>query len=237
VYSRFLAIRLVTLVSSIPLLLGAQQESSFRDSQGKRGNFTVDVRQPVSKSGVLVYFHGSGSTANYAAKFSDLSDIARQFDLTPVALQAPDGAITWAEKDAPSGRIPYAHALLKAEVFGKFPNLDANKSIFVGISAGATFISGDFLPSYINEYGGGAVLLCGGSSPIYQNQLRGKFKNFKMFVAIHPTDFLFSQTVDGVDFWRSFGLTIKSIQPPGKGHCGFDIDKAMKDGISFILGK
>lgn len=215
----------------------ASEERTFRDQRGKYGKYTIDRPSSDAKRGALVYFHGSGATKSYAANFSELMQVAQKFDLTPVALQAPDGAITWAEKGPPSGRVPYVQALLKTEVFGKSPNLDINKTIFVGVSAGATFVAGDFLPSYFKDYGGGAVLLCGGASPIYPMKIATSIKDFKMYVAIHPTDFLFGQTIMGVDFWRNRGITVKTIQPAGGGHCGFDLNAAMLEGIGFVLGK
>lgn len=220
-----------------PFLMSAAEERAFKDSRGKSGKYTIDRQFSNSRSGALIYFHGSGATPRYASNFSELTKVARRFDLTPVALQAPDNAVTWAEKGPQSGRIDYANDLIKSEVFGKSPLIDIKKTIFVGVSAGATFVSGDFLPKYIEDYGGGAVLLCGGAPPIYPARVGSSVKNFRMFAAIHPTDFLFSQTMAGVDFWRSFGLAIKTIQPAGSGHCGFDLWAAMADGIRFLVGK
>lgn len=220
-----------------PFLISAAEEKTFKDSRGKSGKYTIDRQLISARSGALIYFHGSGATSRYAANFSELRKVARRFDLTPIALQAPDNAVTWAEKGPPSGRIDYANDLLKSEVFGKTPLIDMKRTIFVGVSAGATFVSGDFLPTYLEDYGGGAVLLCGGAPPIYPARVGSSVKNFKMFAAIHPTDFLFSQTMAGVDFWRSFGVAIKTIQPTGSGHCGFDLWTTMADGIRFIVGK
>ena len=229
--------KLSFLIAIFLMFSSSSEENVFHDTSGMTGKYRIDRPAPGAKLGVLVYFHGSGSTASYAANFSDLSKIAASFDLAPVALQAPDGAITWAEKGPKSGRIPYAHALLKTEVFGKSPNLDINKTVFVGVSAGATFVAGDFLPSYLKDYGGGAVLLCGGAVPIYPAKSSAGTRDFKMFVAIHPTDFLFGQTIAGVDFWRNRGLLVKTIKPLAGGHCGFDLNAAMLEGIRFVLGR
>jgi hypothetical protein len=229
--------KLSFLIAFFLMFSSSSEENVFHDTSGMTGKYRIDRPAPGTKLGVLVYFHGSGSTASYAANFSDLSKIAASFDLAPVALQAPDGAITWAEKGPSSGRIPYAQALLKTEVFGKSPNLDINKTIFVGVSAGATFIAGDFLPSHIKDYRGGAVLLCGGASPIYPIKIATTKKDFKMYAVIHPTDFLFGQTIAGVDFWRNRGLLVKTIQPMVAGHCGFDLNAALREGIGFVLGK
>ncbi len=230
-------LKLSCLCWSFLFLSSSAEETVFKDAYGRTGKYRIDRPGSGSRRGVLVYFHGSGATANYAANFAELATIAHRFELTPVALQAPDGAITWAEKGPSSGRISYAQALLKREVFGKSPSLDINKTIFVGVSAGATFVAGDFLPSHIKDYGGGAVLLCGGASPIYPIKIATTKKDFKMYVAIHPTDFLFGQTMMGVDFWRKRGLTVKTIQSAGGGHCGFDLNAAMLEGIGFVLGK
>jgi hypothetical protein len=230
---QLLKLCLLSCSLSAPLL--AAEEKSFRDQFGKEGKYTIEIPAKGTKIGVLVYFHGSGATKTYASNFREITGVATAFNLAAVALQAPDGAITWAEKGPPSGRIAYAQELLQKEVFGKSANLEPKKTIFVGVSAGSTFISGDFLPQFIGNYHGGAVLLCGGASPIYPPKLPPSINGFKMFMAIQKTDFLFAQAIAGMDFWQAFGVPIKMSEPPGAGHCAFDLYSAMREGIRFVL--
>lgn len=228
---------LLAPVASFFLFCSAAEESSFRDSRGLQGKYMMEKTAANARQGVLVFFHGSGGTNSYAANFEDLRTIAKEFKLLPIALQAPNGAITWAEKGPESGRVPYVRDFLKREVFDKYPSLDPKATIFVGFSAGSTFISGDFLPAYIQDYGGGAILLCGGAPPQFPRRVASPRGQFKMFVAIQPTDFLFTQTMAGVQFWRGQELTVKTVQPPGSGHCAFSVNDQVRSGIKFVLGR
>ena len=233
-YSRSI-LTIFHLVFVFLIFSSSAEERLFEHKGHMKGKFTIDRPPSNSKLGALVFFHGSGASDSYASGFAELSKLARKFKLTAISIQAPNGVITWAEKGPPSGRIQYAQSLLETVAFGKEYDLDPNKTVFVGVSAGSTFIAGDFLPAYIDKYKGGAVLLCGGASPIYPTNLPTSISGFKMFSAIQQTDFLFGQSMAGIDFWRSHGVLVKSIQPKGSGHCGFDIYENMKAGIKFIL--
>ena len=228
--------RLIVPVASFFLFCSAAEESSFRDSRGLQGKYMIEKNAATTRQGVLVFFHGSGSTSSYATNFEDLRKIAGDYKLLPIALQAPNGAITWAEQGPESGRVTYVRDLLKREVFDKYPSLDPKATIFVGFSAGSTFISGDFLPAHIQDYGGGAILLCGGAPPQFPRRVASPQGQFKMFVAIQPTDFLFAQTMAGVQFWRGQDLTVKTVKPPGSGHCGFSFNEQLVSGLKFVLG-
>jgi hypothetical protein len=227
--------KILTLISAGLVFSSAAEEKIYRDKSGRQGRFTIDQGVAKPNNGALIFFHGSGATNSYAANFSGLTKIAQKFGLTPVSLQAPDDSISWAEKGPESGRISYAHELLQNEIFGKSLKLNARKVVFVGVSAGATFVAGDLLPAHVEKYQGGAVLLCGGASPIYPTRLPETIKDFRMFFAINHSDFLFTQTLMGINFWQARHIPVKHFEPPEGGHCGFDLERAMSDGIKFIL--
>lgn len=147
-------------------------EDSFRDPiTTKSGKYTVQFPSPGARAkslGVLAFFHGSGNSSGYASQFGTLQTLGKEYDLIPLAIQAPNNAITWPDDaTGPSNQhVAYAKSLLERVIYTGHPEIDPDRSFFVGFSAGSTFLSGDFLPALFDHYRGGAVMLCGGGGPV-----------------------------------------------------------------------
>ncbi len=235
------------LVAGSGLLAQGKTEQKFRDPKtNKSGKYTVKFGGPsagAKSMGLLVFFHGSGNTSGYAGSFDVLESLAQSFKLVPLAIQAPNDAITWPD----SGRGPsnqhtvYARSLLDQVIFNNHPEIDPGRVVFVGFSAGSTFLSGDFLPRYIKDFKGGVVLLCGGGGPVTQSPETFSAlpadvaKVFSFYAYIQKGDFLYGQTREGLAYWRSRGAVVEAETPEGGSHCSFDMAKELKRGLSFIL--
>ncbi len=240
---RLLALSL--LLSTFARAEPSPQEKAYADSQsGKSGKYMVRLPGGSSK-GLLAFFHGSGNTATYAQNFGAVDQVAKELGLTPLVLQAPNGADTWANAArGPSNQHDvYARNLIDKEILAKNSGIDKKRIIFVGVSAGSTFLSGDFLPRFIGDYKGGAVLLCGGGGPVSQaDELwrplpRPVAESMPLSFYIQKQDFLWRQTRQGIAYWGSRGAIIATEMPEGGSHCGFDVFGEMKRQVKKILAR
>ena len=209
----------------------------------KTGHYQISPPGGVGPEGVLVYFHGSGEGSTYAAHMDLLARLAKPFNLAVVALQAPDQQNSWAADLPRTGAVNrlYVHSLLDKVVYGVHPTWSRQRTVFVGFSAGSTFLSGDFLPDEVDHYHGGAVLLCGGGSPLVpstQNtaSLNATVRsNFRLYYVIQTGDFLYAQTTAAMKEWKRRGLNVAGESPVGTGHCGFDVGKALASGLRYVF--
>ena len=124
----------------------------------------------------------------------------------------------------------------------KDPALDQTRIVFVGFSAGSTFLSGDYLPEKATEYKGGAVMLCGGGPPVTPSSWqvtmleKGFDESFKLYYYIAEDDFLYRQTMEGIYFWKMRRASPILVAPKSGGHCGFDFIKTLELGLTAVLG-
>jgi predicted peptidase len=230
---------LTLLFSSI--VAEARTEQTFRDPvTGKSGLYTAAFAQG---EGLLLFFHGSGNTAAYASSFESLQKVARTFRLVPVALQAPNQAVTWPEgPNAPDNRhVDYVKSFLEREIHAKHPDIKRDRLILAGYSAGATFLSGDLLPAMIGSWQGGAVMLCGGGGPVkfppdvFKKLSPETARKFPLYFMIQQKDFLYPQTMQGISYWKSREALVQAETPAGGGHCAFNWETELTQGIRKIL--
>jgi poly(3-hydroxybutyrate) depolymerase len=224
-------------------------EKTFQDPKsGKSGKYTISLPDASIKPqsmGLLIFFHGSGGTQSYASAFESLSGVAKENNLIALALQAPNGNDTWANHATGPGNQheTYVKSLLDSAIFPTVAAIDRNKIVFVGLSAGSTFLSGDFLPKYISDFKGGAVLLCGGGGPVslqkdfFTGLTKSNSLGFRLAYYIQKKDFLFTQTMQGINYWRGRNATVSFETPEGGSHCGFDVNKEMSKLIKKVLSR
>lgn len=223
-------------------------EKTFKDPKsGKSGKYMIAIPDKSVKAkslGLLVFFHGSGSTASYASGFEGLVRVAGETGLIPLALQAPNGNDTWANHaTGPSNQHDiYAKSLIDS-IIPTLPALDSKRVVLVGLSAGSTFLSGDFLPRFIQDYKGAAVLLCGGGGPLSLGQdltrslSRTVSTGMPLAFYIQQKDFLYRQTIQGISYWRSRNATVFVETPADGGHCAFDVNKEMSRLIRELIAR
>ncbi|HYX35677.1 MAG TPA: hypothetical protein VE954_21485 [Oligoflexus sp.] len=224
---------------------GTRTEQSFKDPvTGKSGLYTAAFaeRAAPNSHGLLLFFHGSGNTQGYAGSFETLEAAGREFNLIPVALQAPNQAITWPEgPNAPNNRhVEYVESFLNREIYAKHSAVDRRRLILVGFSAGSTFLSGDFLTAGIRQYQGGAVMLCGGGGPVrmppdvFTKLSSVEANHFPLYFLIQKKDFLYPQTMQGIAYWKNRQAKVQAETPEGGGHCAFDFATELRRGIRKI---
>ncbi len=237
-----LASMLVTVFSlgfTPSLKAGPKKEFTYSDAGLKKvGNYTLSMPEGSSRPkrpGLMVYFHGSGATQSYASNFDSLDEVARRLGLLAMAVQAPNGHDTWADHaQGPSNQHDLYVRNLLDKVFPTISDLDKKRILFVGISAGSTFLSGDFLPRNIGRYQGGAVLLCGGGGPVTRDRSlfsplpASEAKGLPLAYYIQQADFLNRQTLEGVMYWKSRKADVSLDNPAGGSHCGFDTVKEIE---------
>jgi poly(3-hydroxybutyrate) depolymerase len=213
----------------------------------RRGKYSLVLpSSPLTKNTrLLVYFHGAGAGPHYDSQMNELTRAADAYKMALLMIQAPNGTLSWAEPGPGSAlrHVDYVNSLLEDKVYSVHQELSRQRTVFVGWSAGSTFISGDFLPSKVNKYQGGAILLCGGGPPVLptlpENSLPISAQTkagFKVFYYIHGGDFLARQTMEGVVYWRDRGLAVGGEHPRGAGHCAFDLSKTLDRGLRYVLG-
>ena len=215
------------------------QEESFTFA-GKTGKFTLWQQPGLGvKPGLLLFIHGSGATDSYAAPIAQLQEFGKTYDLLIVAVQAPDHATTWPNGNpAQDNRhTAYLKALIAEKLAPAHP-FDPNRVYFVGMSAGSTFLTGDFLPEAGPSFTGGMVLLCGGAAPFFPldktraDQLRNQLK---LYYRIDSSDFLYGQATGAISYYSRLGVrTFTDITHKGGGHCGFDFATALKAALDKI---
>jgi poly(3-hydroxybutyrate) depolymerase len=225
---------------------GTRLEQNFKDPvTGKSGLYTAgfETKAAPKSQGLLLFFHGSGNTQGYASAFETLAAAGRDHNLVPVALQAPNQAVTWPEgPNAPNNRhVEYVASFLEKEIFAKHPEVRRDRLIFAGFSAGSTFLSGDFLPAHIRQFQGGAVMLCGGGGPVrfpqdvFRKLTPDEALKFPLAFMIQKKDFLYHQAMQGVSYWKSRQALVHADTPEGGGHCAFDFGSELSKGIRKIL--
>lgn len=233
------------LLFSQILLAAPSKEYTYNDAALKKvGKYTLsnpDVQSRPKKPGLLVFFHGSGATQSYATNFDALDAVGKKLGLLAMAVQAPNGWDTWANHArGPSNQHDRYVKNLLDKVFPTIPDLNKDKILFVGISAGATFLSGDFLPRFISRYRGGAVLLCGGGGPLSADRsLMSPLQNpraLPLAYYIQQADFLYRQTVQGIAYWKSRKAEVSADTPAGGSHCGFDVNAQLERLGRQVLG-
>ncbi|MBM4251576.1 MAG: alpha/beta fold hydrolase [Deltaproteobacteria bacterium] len=240
-----------TLPLLLALALGGEAEFTH-DSLHKTGKYRLELPgdKAASKAGasksepwLLVFFHGAGGGGSYDAFLPELKSAATGRNVAVMAVQAPNHSNSWADAfDGPSRRhAAYIADLLKRKVYSEHRQLSPKRTVFIGMSAGATFIGGDLLPDHIKDYQGGAILLCGGAPPrsmsdaaAFQKLSDATAKSFKIYFSINVGDFLAEQAYAGSQYWEWRGLKMKIKDFPGNGHCAFDMKKAVEEGLDYI---
>jgi len=232
---------LLVLAATLPV---AKVEKSFTDKTWKRtGKYTlVSPGKDTKRPGLFVWLHGAGGGPSYAGNFDALAKTAAKWKLATLAVQVPGHAATWpATNESPDVHVGYLRDLLHDVVLKEY-ELDDERLVFVGFSAGSTFLMGDYLPAHATSYRGGTVMLCGGGPPIVamplgSNALPAGFNDrFKMYVHITIPDFLYQQTMHGLGYWQMRGATPEVVTPKTGGHCDFDLTKTLEAGLTKVLG-
>lgn len=213
---------------------GVIEESGFSSRQ-LRSVYAMP-RPDGGTYGLLLYFHGTGGAASYKSVPGTLVSVARKHRLWPVSIRAPDG-FNWPSQswESRNGFAEYVDDLLRKRLL-RLPWVDSRRIFFMGWSAGAIFLSGDFLPHFGAGYRGAALMFCGGGMPFLPAvyKVEDLKKNMVLYYRIGQKDFLFRQTMPAVKFYRRFGVRVLVRVGQEAGHCNFDMAKELKEGLAKI---
>lgn len=183
--------------------------------------------------GSLVLLHGRGGAQNLETLVESVRVAACKLQLHVVAPAAPTRDKNWPfETTAGEGQDKYLLKLLRHEIPVHFGLTHAKAKLpllLVGISAGATFLMGDFYPRHAHNFHGVAIALCGGSWPnaIRIEKSKTLDKNFPLFVQIGKSDFLIEQVHKGLGKYADMGLPVRARFMDAPGHCAFDFNDAI----------
>jgi hypothetical protein len=198
----------------------------------------------ASTDGLLFYFHGDGGSSGVQQQLLRLAPVASENRLAIAGAATPIGN-SWygvVEPKTPEHPFPTAQffdEMLKA-ILSKH-HVDRGRVFLTGISGGAVFITGRYLPRYGAGYRGGAVLLCGGSATdtytngkeIYLNPPEFR-ANFPMYFFTMKGDYLYQQILEGTKSYRDAGFSVLSKFPDGGGHCSFSINDQLAAGLQSL---
>ena len=192
-----------------------------------------NLKKGTQLEGVVVVLHGRGG-------HESISDLAQKFALfacqrgfAVAAPAAPTKNKNWPfEKLEGEKQDHFLLALIKQILPQELRSKKKELKIYlVGISAGATFLMGDFYPRHGAQLKGFAAALCGGSQPTAArlSGLQSLEKSFPLFIQISSKDFLFQQAEQGLKKYADMGLPLRAKITDEPGHCAFDFVESLEN--------
>jgi len=222
---------------------GAKQDllaQSFKASNGLQSKYhlyadNLDWSKPV---GLAVLLHGDGgSFYNHPSWAADeIIKVLRANNLLTITVLTPDTAsdATWWKEGKVN--IPFLFELIDAVVFKRYP-IERDRSLLIGYSGGAEFITSFYLPAHGESFcGGGAILFGCGTPPWGKVSFSTAFKkSFKLhFYAGQAHEYL-SNAKKGSAYYAALGFTVTTDFPAGVTHTSIPfatvVQGQMKAGI------
>jgi hypothetical protein len=219
-------------------------EKQFTDSSGLGSSYKMVVPNDVTTKlyGLHIHLHGDGGGG-----YRDFPNREPRFDLIGVTVKAPNTSLTWGRSSGVR-HSQYLQDLIQRELLRLY-NIDRERIYFSGVSGGAYFLAGSFIPTFGASYRSGAFLMCGGEAPrsaFNDPQSLSHFKTYFQVTAGERQDILTSMR----DSFNAYQRTYNSVVGAGNtqnilgseivgsgGHCEFD-GRAYTSGIqSMILQK
>ncbi|SMF19051.1 hypothetical protein [Pseudobacteriovorax antillogorgiicola] len=150
-------------------------EVNFTDSNNLTSSYKIMAPDDVATKvyGLHVHFHGDGGGG-----YRDFPNQATRYGLIGVTVRAPNQNLQWGRAQGVA-HAQFSQDLIQNEILKKY-NIDLDKIYFSGVSGGAYFLSGSFLPAYGSQYKSGAFLMCGGEAPRTDIQNPEVFKDFRI---------------------------------------------------------
>jgi poly(3-hydroxybutyrate) depolymerase len=140
-----------------------QQEVEFRDAAGLRSTYKITVPADATSKvyGLHVHLHGDGGGG-----YRDYPNRETRNDLIGVTVLSPNRGQSWNGAAGPQ-HARYLNELIQNDLIKKY-NINLDRIYFSGVSGGAYFLSGYFIPTFGAQYNSGAFLMCGGMAPQQQ---------------------------------------------------------------------
>jgi predicted esterase len=191
------------------------------------------MQKQIRPRGILVVLHGRGGANGVSGLIETFRPSVCRHNLVAVAPSAPTSNRNWPfETSNGEGQDQFLLNFIRKEV-RQLLRLSASEDslpiYLVGISAGATFLMGDFYPQHGHKLRGRAIALCGGSWPVNGkiNGIKSIESAFPLYVQIGKSDFLFGQVKAGLTKYSELGLPLRARFTEAAGHCAFDFNEAL----------
>lgn len=197
-------------------------------------SFKIDAPAGNTPRGLLVLLHGS-TASNYTTFISMMTKVAKQYDLIPVSVLAPDGQ-GWNEGNQVQG-AELLHRLVQEDLYTLY-NVDKNRVLFSGQSSGGGFLSSNFIPAHAKDYKGGAFLQCGAAPPnIRFAPDAATRQDFRMHFEITTGDPIWPDSyAAAITAYGAVQMQFTMDNTKPGGHCAFDQQQVILDHIDFVLG-
>lgn len=193
--------------------------------QGSTSKYKVSIPDDVQSGnyGMLVYLHGDGA-GDYNSFWNSTKQIASRHNMIAVHVLSPtgneNGRSWWISGDS---NADFLNTLLNERIL-KLYNIDKSRVVFSGQSGGPTFLTGTWMNKYAQQFGGGAVLMCGGllstrTTMAASNEWR---RYFKLRIETTSSDFLNSGAHGAQQRFEGYGMDVQLATHGAGTHCHFD---------------
>lgn len=212
-------------------------EVPFTDSTGLLSSYKINAPADIGQKvyGLHIHLHGDGGGG-----YRDFPNKDARYDLIGVTVKAPNTNLQWGRAQGRAHAL-YVNELIQKELIKKY-NVNLDRIYFSGVSGGAYFLMGSFLPEFGQLYNSAALVLCGGEPPrvaFADPKMLSKFRIHIEVTAGERQDILGSvqstvtayknaMTTAGIAADQQAKIQTLNIQGPG-GHCEFD-------GVSYTTG-
>lgn len=223
------------------------QEVAFESSNGQASSYKIEAPEDIGDDkayGLHIHLHGDGGGG-----YRDFPNQETRYGLMGVTVKAPNQTLQWGRQEGEVHAV-FLNELIK-DLTKKY-NIDQDKIYFSGVSGGAYFLSGNFIPTFGHLYKSGAFLMCGGEAPRTEFVKKEFLANFRIhwqFTAGERRDIKRSIAASIESYSAELeGLAdaepdIQSSEEKGEGgHCIFDgesyttgIQQMTDDQFSMIL--
>ncbi len=212
-------------------------EIPFTDSTGLASSYKINAPADVGQKvyGLHVHLHGDGGGG-----YRDFPNKDLRYDLIGVTVKAPNTNLQWGRVQGRAHAL-YVNELIQKELLKKY-NVNLDRIYFSGVSGGAYFLMGSFLPEFGQNYNSAAFIMCGSEPPRVAFTDATMLKKFRIHIEVTAgerqdilssvqntvTAYKNAMTAAGIAADQQAKLQTLNIQGPG-GHCEFD-------GVSYTTG-
>lgn len=151
-------------------------EVNFTDTNGVRSSYKINAPAdagPQKAYGLHIHLHGDGGGG-----YKDFPNKETRQNLIGVTVKAPSQSLQWGRQQGVA-HANFLNDLIQNELAKKY-NVDQDKIYFSGVSGGAYFLSGHFIPMFGRLYKSGAFLMCGGMRPAVAFESPEFLKSFRV---------------------------------------------------------
>jgi hypothetical protein len=221
------------------------QEVSFRAANGQNSSYKINAPADTAQGkayGLHIHLHGDGGGG-----YRDFPNKELRKDLIGVTVKAPNRNLQWGRSEG-EPHAAYVQDLIQNELLKKY-NIRLDRIYFSGVSGGAYFLTGSFIPQFGQHYNSGAFILCGGEAPRVQFAEPDMLKKFKIYwqvtagersdisantrQSIGAYERALTQVLNGDSSFDRKTVQDSEVKGPG-GHCEFD-DRSYTTGIQFMI--